>query len=354
MVEARGGRESIVVGLDIGTTKVACVVGEQNAHGGIDIIGVGNHPSSGLRKGVVINIEDTVRSIQAAIEEAEMMAGVEIASVYAGLAAGHVRSLNSQGMVPIRTGQVAQADIDKVMDTAQALAIPMDREVLHVIAQEFLVDDQEGIQDPRGMSGVRLAAKVHIVTAAVAAARNVVRCCNLTGLNVRDIVLEQLASSEAVLSEDEKDLGVATIDIGGGTTDVAIFIGGAVVHTYVLPIGGGHITNDIAHGLRAPLKVAEEIKQAHGCATEALVEQNETFDVPHVGGDRVHETSRRMQEIDMTSTIHLGECFLYPERARVPGIRHNSYLITQCQLQVELRVPLADFFTCFGQYTHLS
>ena len=285
---------SIVAALDIGTTKVACVVGERNGTGGVDIVGIGTHPSTGLRKGVVINIDDTVRSIQAAIEEAEMMAGVEIASVYAGIAAGHVRSLNSQGMVPVKTGQVGQQDIDKVMDTAQALAIPMDREVLHVIAQEFLVDDQEGIQDPRGMSGVRLTAKVHIVTASVAAARNVVKCCNMTGLSVRDIVLEQLASSEATLTRDEKDLGVALVDIGGGTTDVAIYTGGAVVHTYVLPIGGGHITSDIAYGLRSPIKVAETIKRNHGCAMVDLVESNETFEVPHVGGERVHNTSRKM------------------------------------------------------------
>ena len=287
-------QDSIVVGLDIGTTKVACVVGERNGHGGVDVVGIGTHPSTGLRKGVVINIDDTVRSIRAAIEEAEMMANVDIVSVYAGIAAGHVRSMNSQGMVPIKTGQVGQGDIDKVMDTAQALAIPMDREVLHVVAQEFVVDDQEGIVDPRGMSGVRLAAKVHIVTASVAAARNVVKCCNMTGLSVRDIVLEQLASAESVLSADERDLGVAIIDIGGGTTDVAIYIGGAVVHTYNLPIGGWHITSDIAYGLRAPIKVAEMIKQQHGCAMIDLVEGNETFQVAHVGGERVHNTSRRM------------------------------------------------------------
>jgi cell division protein FtsA len=290
----RGVRDSIVVGLDIGTTKVACVVGERNGSGDVDVIGIGSHPSTGLRKGVVINIDDTVRSIQAAVEEAEMMAGIDVASVYAGISAGHIRSMNSQGMVPIKTGQVGQSDVDKVMDTAQALAIPMDREVLHVIAQEFLVDDQEGIQDPRGMSGVRLAAKVHIVTASVAAAQNVVRCCNLTGLSVRDIVLEQLASAEAVLTPDEKELGVAVIDIGGGTTDVAIFISGAIVHSHVLPIGGGHITSDIAYGLRAPIKIAETIKRQYGCASIDLVQQNESFEVPHVGGDRVHDTSRQM------------------------------------------------------------
>jgi cell division protein FtsA len=287
-------KDSIVVALDIGTAKVSCVVGERNGSGGIDIVGLGTQPSVGLRKGVVINIEDTVRSIQGAVEEAEMMAGVEVQSVYASIAGGHIRSMSSQGMVPVKSGQVDQADVEKVLDGAQALRIPDDREILHVIAQEFLVDDQEGIVDPRGMSGVRLDAKVHVVTASVAAAQNVVRCCNITGLSVRDIVLSQLASSEAVLSGDEKDLGVCIVDIGGGTTDVAVYTGGAIRHTFVLPIGGGHISSDIAYGLRAPMKMAEMIKQRHGCAMVDMVEKNETFEVPHVGGDRVNETSRRM------------------------------------------------------------
>jgi cell division protein FtsA len=286
--------DSIVVALDIGTSKVACVIGERNGSGGIDIVGLGTQPSTGLRKGVVINIEDTVRSIQAAVEEAEMMAGVEVQSVYASIAGGHIRSMSSQGMAPVKSGQVGQSDVEKVLDAAQALPIPNDREILHVIAQEFLVDDQEGIADPRGMSGVRLDAKVHVVTASVAAAQNVVRCCNLTGLAVRDIVLSQLASSDSVLSQDEKDLGVCIVDIGGGTTDVAVYTGGAVRHTYVLPIGGGHISSDIAYGLRAPMKMAEMIKQRYGCAMVDMVEKNETFEVPHVGGDWVNETSRRM------------------------------------------------------------
>ncbi len=289
-----GARDSIVVGLDIGTTKVACVVGERNGLGGVDIIGIGTAESTGLRKGVVINIEDTNRSIRAAIDEAEMMSGIEISTVFAGIAGGHIRSLNSQGMVGVKTGHVASGDVDKVLETAQALAIPMDREVIHVIPQEFLVDDQDGILDPRGMSGVRLTARVHIVTAAVTAAQNVVRCCNLTGQQVRDIVLEQLASAEAVLSEDEKMLGAMLVDIGGGTTDVAIFVNGAVVHSYVLPVGGDHITKDIAYALRAPIKVAEQIKKDHGCALKNMVETNETFEVPHVGGARSNETSRRV------------------------------------------------------------
>ncbi len=289
-----GSRDAIVCGLDIGTSKVACVVGERNPQGGIDVVGIGNHPMKGLRKGVVINIEDTVRSIAAAIEEAEMMAGVEIGSVYAGIGAGHIRSLNSQGMAPIKTGHVGAGDVEKVLEGAQAVAIPMDREVIHVIPQEFLVDDQDGIEDPRGMSGVRLAAKVHLVTAAVTAAQNIVHCCNRTGLNVAEIVLEQIASSAAVLTQDEKDLGVMVMDVGGGTTDIAIYVQGAIQHTSNLAIGGSHVTSDIAYGLRAPLKVAEQIKHEHGCVLRDLVEANETFEVPHVGGDRVNNTSRRM------------------------------------------------------------
>jgi cell division protein FtsA len=287
-------RDSIVVGLDIGTTKVACVVGERRPAGGIDIIGVGTAPSTGLRKGVVIHIEDTVNSIHKALEEAELMAGVEINTVYAGIAGGHIRSMNSQGMVGVKTGHVSQADVDKVLDTAQALAIPMDRELIHVIPAEYVVDDQEGIADPRGMSGVRLTARVHIVTAAVTATQNIVHCCNLTGQTVREVVLEPLASAEAVLTHDEKQLGVMLIDIGGGTTDVAVYVNGAVVHTWVLPVGGDHVTKDIAHAMRAPLKVAEDIKQQRGCALRDLVEDEASFDVPHVGGARVHETTQRM------------------------------------------------------------
>jgi cell division protein FtsA len=294
MMDGRPRRDELVVGLDIGTTKVACIIGERNGLGGVDVVGIGTHASTGLRKGVVINIEDTARSIEAAVDEAEMMAGIQVASVYAGIAGAHIRSLNSQGMVPIKTGQVAEADVQTVLNTAQALAIPMDREVIHVIPQQFVVDEQDGIGDPRGMSGVRLAARVHIVTAANSAAENIVRCCNLSGLNVRDIVLEQLASSEAVLTPDEKALGVMLVDIGGGTTDVAIFVDGAVVHTHVLPIGGNQISSDIAFGLRAPIKTAEKIKQEYGCALVDLVQGNDSFEVPNVGGDRVNETSRKM------------------------------------------------------------
>lgn len=294
MTEAKRGRSPVLVGLDIGTTKIACIVGERNGLGGIDVVGIGTHPSSGLSKGVVTNIQETVHSIRAAVEEAEMMAGVDIGTVYAGIAGGHVKSLNSEGVVAIGAGEVGQREVDKVLDTAQTLAIPADREVIHVIPQEYKIDEQEGIEDPRGMSGVRLTAKVHIVTAAVTAAQNIVRCCNLTGLNVRDIVLEQLASSSAVLTADEKELGVMLVDIGGGTTDLAIYKSGAVLHSHVLPVGGNHVTSDIAYGLRAPLKVAEQIKQKYGCALRSMVTSNEQFDVPSPGGDRVVPMNQQM------------------------------------------------------------
>ncbi len=294
MNEPRGPRESVIVGLDIGTSKIACVVGERNSFGGVDVIGIGSHPSRGLRKGVVINIEDTVKSIRSAVEEAEMMAGVEVNSVYTNISGGHVRSLNSEGMVPIHSGEVAQNDVVKVLDTAQALAIPMDREVIHVIPQQFKVDEQEEIEDPRGMSGVRLSAKVHIVTAAVTAAQNIVRCCNLTDLSVRDIVLGPLASSEAVLTPDEKDLGVMLLDVGGGTTDLSIYAQGAVAHSFVLPVGGDHIDGDIAYALRASNTVAARIKREYGCALRDLVVDTEPFEVMQVGGDRIHTTNRSM------------------------------------------------------------
>jgi len=294
MSDARGPRDSVIAGLDIGTSKVACVIGERNSFGGVDVIGIGSHPSRGLRKGVVINIEDTVKSIRAAVEEAEMMAGVEVNSVYTNIAGGHIRSLNSEGMVPIRSGEVAQSDVGKVLDTAQALAIPMDREVIHVIPQQFKVDEQEEIEDPRGMSGVRLSAKVHIVTAAVTAAQNIVRCCNHTQLGVRDIVLGPLASAEAVLTPDEKELGVLLLDIGGGTTDLSIYSQGAVAHSFVLPVGGDHIDGDIAYALRASSTVAGRIKRDYGCALRDLVEDGESFEVMQVGGDRIHTTNRAM------------------------------------------------------------
>ncbi|MBJ95662.1 MAG: cell division protein FtsA [Rickettsiales bacterium] len=287
-------RDSVIAGLDIGTSKVACVVGERNSFGGVDIIGIGSHPSRGLRKGNVINIEDTVHSIQVAVDEAEMMAGVEVNSVYTNIAGGHIHSVNSAGMVPIRGGQVAQTDVDKVLEAAQTIAIPTNRRVIHVIPQQFKIDEQEEIDDPRGMSGVRLSSEVHIVTAAVAAAQNIIRCCELMRLGVRDIVLGPLASAEAVLTADEKELGVLLIDIGGGTTDLTIYSQGAVLHSFVLPVGGNLIDSDIAYALAASNTVAERIKQDHGCALRELVDEAEPFDFMQVGGDRIHSTNKGM------------------------------------------------------------
>jgi cell division protein FtsA len=280
---AKAKRDELIVGLDIGTTKIACIVGEVTDDG-IDIIGIGTAASRGIRKGVVVNIDATVQSIEKAVEEAEHMAGCEITTVFAGIAGGHIKGLNSHGTVAVKDREVRGGDVDRVIESAKAVAIPMDREIIHVLPQEYIVDEQDGIREPLGMAGVRLEAKVHIVTAAVTSAQNIVKCCNRCGLSVSDIVLEPLASAEAVLHEDEKELGVVLVDIGGGTTDIAIFTEGAIVHTGVLPLGGNHLTNDIAVGLRTPLDAAEKIKQKYGCALTTLVNSDETIEVPSVGG----------------------------------------------------------------------
>ncbi|ALC17647.1 cell division protein FtsA [Desulfuromonas soudanensis] len=286
-------RENLIVGLDIGTTKICAIIGNLTDEG-LDIVGIGTSPSKGLRKGVVINIESTVSAIRKAIQEAELMAGCEIKSVFAGIAGGHIKGFNSQGVIAIRNREVNNDDIRRVIDAAKALAIPMDREVIHILPQEFIIDDQDGIKEPLGMSGVRLEAKVHIVTGAVASAQNIIKSCNRAGVDVADIVLEQLASSEAVLSADEKELGVAIIDIGGGTTDIAIFVDGAIKHTAVLSLGGNHLTNDIAVGLRTPMAEAEKIKQRYGCCLTSMVGKNETIEVPSVGGREPRVLSRQL------------------------------------------------------------
>lgn len=286
-------RDNIIVGLDIGTTKICAIVGE-HTNDGIDIIGIGTHPSKGLRKGVVVNIESTVDSIKKAIEEAELMAGCDITSVYAGIAGGHIKGINSHGIVAVKNKEVSENDLTRVIDAAQAVAIPMDREVIHVIPQEFIVDDQDGIKDPLGMAGVRLEAKVHIISAAVTSAQNIVKCANRCGLNVNDIVLEPLASSEAVLSSDEKELGVVLVDIGGGTADIIVYSEGSVVYTSVLTLGGNHITNDIAVGLRTPATEAEKIKQKYGCALASMIHKDETIEVPSVGGRGARVLSRQI------------------------------------------------------------
>jgi cell division protein FtsA len=280
---AKRSDRNLLVGLDIGTSKVVAIVGEIKTDGALEIIGIGSHPSRGLKKGVVVNIESTVQSIQRAVEEAELMAGCEIHSVYAGIAGSHVRSLNSHGIVAIKDKEVVQGDVERVIDAAKAVAIPADQKILHVLPQEYIIDAQEGIRDPIGMSGVRLEAKVHIVTGADSAAQNIVKCVQRCGLAVDDIVLEQLASSYAVLTEDEKDLGVCMVDIGGGTTDIAVFGGGAIRHTAVIPIAGDQITNDIAVSMRTPTQYAEDIKIRYACALSQLANPDETIEVPSVG-----------------------------------------------------------------------
>ena len=290
---------NLVVGLDIGTSKVCAIVGELPAEGGIEIIGIGFHPSRGLKKGVVVNIESTVQSIQRAVEEAELMAGCQIHSVFAGIAGSHIRSLNSHGIVAIRDKEVTSSDVERVIDAARAVAIPADQRILHILPQEFIIDNQEGIREPAGMSGVRLEAKVHMVTGAVSAAQNIIKCVRRCGLEVDDVILEQLASSEAVLIDDEKDLGVCLVDIGGGTTDIAIFTEGAIRHTAVIPIAGDQVTNDIAVALRTPTAHAEEIKIKYACALAQLAAADETIEVPSVG-DR---PSRRLARQTLAEVV---------------------------------------------------
>ena len=274
---------NLIVGLDIGTSKVVALVAELKAGGVIEVIGIGSHPSRGLKRGVVVNIDSTVQSIQRAVEQAELMAGVEINAVYTGIAGSHVRSLNSHGIVAIKDKEVTQGDVARVMDAAQAVALPADQRIVHVIPQEFIIDSQEGIRDPIGMSGIRLEARVHIVSGAESAAQNIVKCVQRCGLDVEDIVLEQWASSYAVLTDDEKDLGVCLVDIGGGTTDIAVFSGCALLHTAVIPIAGDQVTNDIAVSMRTPTQYAEEIKIRYACALGQLANPDETIEVPSVG-----------------------------------------------------------------------
>ncbi|MFN2308155.1 MAG: cell division protein FtsA [Gammaproteobacteria bacterium] len=280
---AKKSEKNMIVGLDIGTSKVVAIVGEVTAEGGVEIIGIGSHPSRGMKKGVVVNIESTVHSIQRAIEEAELMAGCQIHSVYAGIAGSHIRSLNSHGIVAIRDKEVTAGDVERVIDAARAVAIPADQKILHILPQEYIIDKQEGIREPVGMSGVRLEAKVHLVTGAVSAAQNIIKCVRRCGLEVDDIILEQLASSYSVLTEDEKELGVCLVDIGGGTTDIAVFTEGSIRHTAVIPIAGDQVTNDIAVALRTPTQHAEEIKIKYACALAQLASADETIEVPSVG-----------------------------------------------------------------------
>jgi cell division protein FtsA len=283
----------LIVGLDIGTSKIVAIVAEVIPDGRLEIIGLGQHPSRGLKKGVVVNIESTVTAIQRALEEAELMADCKIRDVITGIAGSHIKSFNSHGMVAIKDKEVAQADVDRVVETARAVNIPMDQQILHILTQEFIIDGQEDVREPLGMSGVRLEVKVHIVTGAVSAAQNIMKCVRRCGLEVRDLILQPLASAMAVLSEDEKDLGVCLVDIGGGTTDIAVFIGGAIRHTAVIPIAGDQITNDIAMALRTPTKDAEDIKIAKGCALRQLAGASEMVEVPSVGERNSRQLSRQ-------------------------------------------------------------
>jgi cell division protein FtsA len=290
---SRKMEKGMMVGLDIGTSKVTAIVGEVNEDNKLEIVGIGSHPSRGLKKGVVVNIESTVQSIQRSTEEAELMAGCQIHSVYAGIAGSHIRSINSHGIVAIKDREVSQGDVDRVIDAARAVAIPADQRVLHVMPQEFVIDQQEGIREPVGMSGVRLEAKVHLVTGAVSATQNIIKCVRRCGLEVDDIILEQLASSYSVLTEDEKELGICLVDIGGGTTDVAVFTDGAIKHTSVIPIAGDQVTNDIAVAMRTPTQYAEEIKIKYACALRQLANPDDTIEVPSVGDREPRRLSRQ-------------------------------------------------------------
>lgn len=284
--------DGLLVGLDIGTTKI-CVVVARVAEGKVNIVGIGSHPSTGLRKGVVVNMDSTVNSIKKAVEEAELMAGIKIDSCLVGIAGAHIKSFNSNGVVAIKDKEVKADDVARAIDAAKAVAIPADRELIHVIPQEYIIDDQDGIKDPIGITGVRLEVKTHIVTGSVSSAQNIIKCCRLAGLNVDDIILSQLASSEATLTPEEKEIGVALVDIGGGTSDIAVFINGAIKFTSVLPYGGNNITNDIAIGLRTPLEEAEKIKKKYGCAFANMIGANETIEVPSVGGRKPRTLMRK-------------------------------------------------------------
>lgn len=283
----------MIVGLDIGTSKVVAIVGEMTDEGTVEVVGMGSHPSKGMKKGVVINIESTVQSIQRAVDEAELMAGCQIHSVYVGIAGSHISSLNSHGIVAIKEQEVAGQDLERVLDAARAVPIPADQKVLHVLPQEYVIDGQEGIKEPQGMSGVRLEAKVHVVTCAVNAAQNIEKCIRRCGLDVEDIILEQLASSYAVLTDDERELGVCLVDIGGGTTDIAIFTEGSIRHTGVIAMAGDQVTNDIAMGLRTPSQHAEEIKIRYACALRQLAGPDQTIKVPSVGDRPPRDLSRQ-------------------------------------------------------------
>jgi len=303
--------KNLIVGLDIGTSKIVAIVAELQPEGTLKVIGLGQHTSRGLKKGVVINIDSTVNAIQRAIEEAELMADCKISNVFTGIAGSHVRSLNSHGMVKIKDAEVTQTDVDRVIETARAIALPSDQQILHILTQEFIIDGQEDVREPLGMSGMKLEVKVHIVTGAVAAAQNIVKCIKRCGLEVSDLILQPLASSMAVLTEDEKELGVCLVDIGGGTTDIAVFKQGAIRHTAVVPIAGDQMTNDVAVAFRTPTQAAEEIKIKHGCALRQLAEPREMVEVPGVDGREPRQLSvQTLAEVIEPRVVELYEFVL--------------------------------------------
>lgn len=300
--------QNLIAGLDIGTTKIVAIIAEPDDDGTLRILGIGKSPSLGLRRGVVVNLEKTIRSIEDALDSAERLAGVEIGSVFAGIAGDHIRSINSRGVIAVsrKGNEITQADVDRVVDAAKAIALPMDREIIHVIPQEFIVDDQPGIKDPVGMAGVRLEGEIHIITGAVTSAQNIYKSVQRAGVEVQDLVLQPLATSYSVLSDDEKELGVAVLDLGGGTADLAVFYDGSIRHTAVIGLGGENVTNDVAIGLRTPRDQAELIKIEHGVSLQAMVDADERIEVPGVGGRPPREVSRdvlaaiiepRMEEI---------------------------------------------------------
>lgn len=303
--------KNLVIGLDIGTSKIVAIVAELLPEGTLNVIGLGQHVSRGLKKGVVVNIDSTVSAIQRAIEEAELMADCKIKSVYTGIAGSHVKSLNSHGMVKIKDAEVSQTDVDKVVDTARAISLPGDQQILHILTQEFIIDGQEDVREPLGMSGMKLEVKVHIVTGAVAAAQNIIKCIKRCGLEVSDLILQPLASSTAVLTEDEKELGVCLVDIGGGTTDIAVFKNGAIRHTAVVPIAGDQMTNDIAVAFRTPTQSAEDIKVKHGCALRQLADPREVVEVPGVDGREPRQLSvQTLAEVIEPRVVELYEFVL--------------------------------------------
>ncbi|MCB0281964.1 MAG: cell division protein FtsA [Calditrichaeota bacterium] len=338
--------DDIIVGLDIGTTKIAAVVGRKDEYGRLNIVGVGHAPSDGLRRGVVINIRKTIQSIKKAVEDAELISGHKITRVYAGIAGDHIRSINSKGVIAVGNKDkiITEEDVVRVIDAAKAIALPMDREILHVLPQEYVVDEQDGIKNPVGMAGTRLEAEVHIVTAAAASAQNIVNCIHDAGYEVADIVLEPYASSLSVLDDDERELGVAIIDIGGGTTDIALVFDGSVRFTSVIGLGGQHITNDISQGLRTSAEQAEEIKKKFGIAMQSLIENDELISVPGVGGRKAREVSRlllsgiiqpRMEEMLQLTMKEM-------EKSRMVDFLGAGAVITGGAAQLEGLVDLAE------------